>query len=99
VRHPAFLLRSRQCLAALAFGGVLLGAADAPRGQSAPSQDPQRPTFRLDANFVRVDIYPTADGRPVTDLAAADFEVLEDGVPQQIETFEFVRIAGSTPLE
>jgi VWFA-related protein len=99
VRHPAFLLRSRQCLAVLAFGGVLLSSADAPRGESAPSQDPQRPTFRLDANFVRVDIYPTADGRPVTDLAAADFEVLEDGVPQQIETFEYIRIAGSTPVE
>jgi VWFA-related protein len=78
-----------------------LGGAAAIEGQSpaSPSQDPQRPTFRLDANFVRVDIYPTTDGKPVTDLTAADFEVLEDGVAQQIETFERIDIAGHTPVE
>lgn len=52
--------------------------------------DPQ-PRFRGTANLVRVDAYVTADGVAVTDLAAADFEVLEDNVPQRIESFELVR--------
>ena len=62
-------------------------------GQSAttapPPQD-QRPTFRTEANYVRVDVYPTAGGAPVMDLRAEDFEVLEDGVPQSISAFEHV---------
>ena len=90
----------RRRLWAVALISALAGAV-ATEGQTpaAPPQEPQRPTFRLDANFVRVDIYPTADGKPVSDLIAADFEVLEDGVPQQIETFERVDIAGHTPVE
>ena len=90
----------RRRLWAVALVSALAGVA-AIEGQTpaAPPQEPQRPTFRLDANFVRVDIYPTADGKPVTDLTAADFEVLEDGVAQQIETFERVDIAGHTPVE
>ena len=90
----------RRRLWAIALVSALAGAA-AIEGQApaAPSRAPQRPTFRLDANFVRVDIYPTADGKPVSDLVAADFEVLEDGVPQQIETFERIEIAGHTPVE
>jgi len=90
----------RRRLWVIALVCALAGAA-AIEGQApaTPSQEPQRPTFRLDANFVRVDIYPTADGKPVTDLTAADFEVLEDGVPQQIETFERIEIPGHTPVE
>lgn len=63
---------------------------------SAP-QDPQRPTFRTGANLVRVDAYPSKDGRIVEGLTAGDFEVLEDGVPQKIESFQFVRYEQNTP--
>ena len=95
--HPSLPMRRR--LWAVALVSALAGAA-AIKGQTpAAPPPPQQPTFRLDANFVRVDVYPTADGKPVTDLAAADFEVLEDGVPQQIDTFERVEIAGHTPVE
>ncbi|HNV02428.1 MAG TPA: VWA domain-containing protein [Vicinamibacterales bacterium] len=48
--------------------------------------------FRAGANFVRVDVFASKDGAPVEDLEASDFEVLEDGVTQAIETFEHVRI-------
>ena len=97
MRLPSFRIRRRLWAVALVLTAT--GAA-VTKGQAPtpPPQDPQRPTFRLDANFVRVDIYPTADGTPVTDLTAADFEVLEDGVPQQIETFERVDLAGHTPV-
>jgi VWFA-related protein len=63
-----------------------------------PPRDPQQPTFRTEANFIRVDVFPTKDGKPVKDLAAGDFEVLEDGVAQKIETFEYVEVR-STPQE
>jgi VWFA-related protein len=65
-------------------------------GTAKPPQD-QRPTFKTQANFVRVDVYPTADGRPVMDLRAADFELLEDGVPQAIDSFEHVNISPAGP--
>jgi len=50
------------------------------------------PTFRTEANYVRVDVFPTKDGAPVLDLNAEDFEVVEDRAPQKIEQFEHVVI-------
>jgi len=64
-----------------------------------PAQNPPQPTFRTEANYVRVDAYPTKDGAPVADLAQADFEVLENGVSQTIEQFEHVVIRGSIPQD
>jgi len=46
-----------------------------------------------------VDVYPTRSGTPVTDLASADFEILEDKVPQRIEQFEHVVIRSAGPQE
>jgi VWFA-related protein len=63
----------------------------------AIAQDqPQRPTFRTEANYVRVDAYPTANGVPVGDLRQDEFEVLEDGTPQKIEQFEHIEIRANT---
>jgi VWFA-related protein len=60
----------------------------------------QPPTFRAGVNFVRVDAYPTKDGKPVADLAKDEFEVLEDGVPQAIASFEHISIRrGVAPSE
>ena len=39
-------------------------------------------------------MYPTSDGRPVTDLLQSDIEVLEDGAPQKIVQFEHISISG-----
>ena len=88
-------------LAAAGFASALagLGAAGILAAQSASSQDPSQPPpkFRVDANFVRVDVYPLRSGKPVLGLKAEDFEILEDGALQRIETFEHVvvRPAGS----
>src|SRR4029077_21108599 len=64
-------------------------------GQAPPPQ----PTFRTEANYVRVDVFPTRDEAPVTDLTQADFEVLEGGVPQKIEQFERVVVRGGIPQD
>lgn len=76
---------------------TLIATALALSAQSVPQKplDPQRPIFRGEANFVRVDVFPTREGVPVKDLVAADFEVLEDGVLQKVETFEFVQVRGN----
>jgi VWFA-related protein len=89
----------------LAVAAVLTVGAAAPGGRSAqvsqgvgqaapqgavPAAPPQRPAFRTATNYVRVDVYPTANGQLVPDLAQADFDILEDGVPQKIDTFERV---------
>jgi VWFA-related protein len=44
-----------------------------------------------------VDAYPTQDGKIVENLKPEDFEVLEDGTPQQIDSFDFVRFDTFTP--
>jgi len=64
----------------------------------APTPQPP-PTFRTEANYVRVDIYPTKDDAPVTDLTQGDFEVLESGAPQKIEQFEHVTIRAAGPQD
>jgi len=55
------------------------------------AQSPQL-VFRGGANLVTVDAYPRRDGRIVEGLTPPDFEVLEDGTPQTIDQFEFVRV-------
>ena len=73
----------------------------APQSPAAPTGKEQKPQaeFRAGVNLVRVDVHPTADGKPVTDLAQQDFEVLEDGVKQDIRTFEQIAIRSGGPTE
>ena len=55
--------------------------------QGAPAAQ-ERPPFRAGTTLVPVDVrVVNRDGRPVTDLSASDFTVLEDGVPQPIAHF------------
>lgn len=55
----------------------------------------ERPRFKSGANVVSVDVIvrERSSGRIVRDLKAADFEVREDGRPQEISTFTFQEIA------
>ncbi len=101
-------------LALVAFTATLWAAQSGgsaqqppPPQQTPPSQQqpqpqppqPQPPVFRTEANFVRVDVYPLKDGKPVQGLKLEDFEVLEDGVAQKIESFEHVVIRSAGPQE
>ena len=66
----------------------------------AQTPPPPQPTFRTEANYVRVDAYPTTgEGVPVTDLTQADFEILEGGAPQTIEQFERVVVRAAGPQD
>jgi VWFA-related protein len=69
------------------------------RTQTPAPPQPAQPTFRTEANYVRVDVYPTRDGAPVTDLRQEDFEIVEGGAPQKIEQFERVLIEGNLPQD
>jgi VWFA-related protein len=55
-------------------------------------QAQDQPTFRAGANFVHVDMYASVDGKNVEDLTRDEVEVLEDGVRQTVDTFEYVRV-------
>ncbi|MCX6553214.1 MAG: VWA domain-containing protein [Acidobacteria bacterium] len=79
---------------ALGLASMTPASAQQPASQT-PAQtasQEQRPIFRAGANFVRVDVFATKDGKPVADLTAGDFEVFEDNTIQKVETFERVNI-------
>jgi tetratricopeptide (TPR) repeat protein len=72
-------------------GVAAMPARRADAGAAAAGDSPQRPTFRAGVSGVIVDVSVFDGRRPVTGLTAADFEVLDDGVPQsatavQVET-------------
>jgi VWFA-related protein len=65
--------------------------ARAARQQSTTAYEDE--VVRITSNLVQVDVtVRDKDGRPVTDLRAEDFEVLEDGRPQQITNLSYVAL-------
>ncbi len=82
------------------FVSVLLAIALTPlpfrfaNGQQ-PSQQKPDEVVKVRTSEVRLDVLvKDKKGRSVKDLAADDFEVLEDGVSQKIESFRFVTREG-----
>ena len=76
----------------LAIGAGLSGQ------QQTPPQPPagRAPVFRRDVNVILVDVdVRDKDGAPVRGLQGSDFEIREDGKPQEVVTFAFEEI-GST---
>jgi VWFA-related protein len=57
---------------------------------------PQKPTFKSGTQVVEIDVRVfDKDGRFVTGLTRDDFEVVEDGAPQDLQTFFFVNDPGT----
>jgi len=79
--------------------GVAALLVGLPYAAAAPAaQPPQPPTFRTEASLVRVDVTVVDhDGEPVSTLAAEDFTVEEDGIPQTVQSFKFVSADGRPP--
>jgi len=82
--------------AALSAASLRADSASASEAQAPTAQTPadQPPvTFRVEVNYVEVDAFVTdAEGKPVNELTAADFEVFEDGKPQKVTAFSLVNI-------
>ena len=67
--------------------------------EPTPAQPPIRSTspLRIAVDLVQVDAVVTDNrGRHVTDLTAADFEILQDGKPQALSAFTYINSAAPT---
>ena len=84
------------------LAGAALDAGQAPQAQPPAAPPPQGPTFKVRVDYVEVDVVVTdRQGNLVRDLKKEDFQVLEDGKSQAINTFTFVDIPverGDRPL-
>jgi len=82
---------------ACAAASLLAAGQQNPAPNQTTASNQQQPVFRAGTNLVTVDAYPQRDGRIVTDLKPEDFEIFEDGKPQKVETFNFIRIEPTVP--
>jgi VWFA-related protein len=81
-------------VAASALG---VGSGRTQDAQQKPPEPEQQPTpvFRAKVDLVRVDVSVTdADGTAITGLESNDFTIREDGLPQIVQTVQFVRLDG-----
>ena len=81
----------------------LLAATLVLLGPGLLGQEPRQTpgvTFQVEVNYVDVDVVVTDEqGKFVTGLGRDDFEVVEDGKPQKIDTFSLVEIPMARPTE
>ena len=76
------------CVAVLSYGTAISGTGAA-----------QQPTFRSSVDLVTIDVVATtANGAPVANLKAEDFEIFEDGVAQKVQTFQFVDLSSTSAI-
>ncbi len=84
---------TRRSLAALLLAAIAVWPAAQPAAQG------QQPVFRSSRNIVSVDvIVRDRSGAVVKGLTAADFEIREDGRPQEILSFTFEQIADAPAI-
>jgi len=86
----------RAVLVACAWLAVASAAQAQPHDEaSEPGPAGDGPTFRTGVSTVRVDVTVSdRSHQPVADLTAEDFEVREDGIPQRVESVQFIRLNG-----
>ncbi|HEX5070693.1 MAG TPA: VWA domain-containing protein [Vicinamibacterales bacterium] len=90
-------------VAGVLAAGVLISAQTPPPAQTPPQTSPQQPQtaptpFKLATDLVRLDVSVlNKDRRPVRDLTAADFTILENGKPQPVAAFSAVDLPEEAP--
>lgn len=92
--------RNRTALVASVLAAVTL-AAGYPHAQAPPLAAPrdQRPQFKTAVRLTTVTVTVTdAEGRLVADLPREQFEVFEDGVPQEVTQFTKERVPVSVGI-
>ena len=83
--------------------GLVLATALAAAQQPPSPQEPTTPptpevTFKVEVNYVEEDVRVVdREGRFVRGLKREDFQVVEDGKPQKVETFGMVDIPNTRP--
>src|SRR6266850_6753378 len=86
---------ARTAARTLALAVALCTAGSHAQQAQPDQQQPAEPVFRTGINFVRVDVIVSdKSGTNVADLKQSDFEVTEDGKPQSIENFKFIKLDG-----
>jgi VWFA-related protein len=71
------------------------GAVLAQQTENPPAPVGEGPVVRISVEVIQVDaVVTTKDGRPVADLGASDFEILEDGRRQEITLCTYVPLEG-----
>jgi len=74
---------------------LMLALVITPRGRAQSPAPAVDPIFRSGTASVLVDVVvKDRHGAPVVDLTPLDFEVLENGVKQPLEKFEFIKSSG-----
>jgi Ca-activated chloride channel homolog len=76
------------CVLSAAAVAMAAGAG----GEAVPIQQEPAPIFRAGADAVTVDASVQRDRRPVVGLKAADFELLDNGVPQEITDVAYEKL-------
>jgi VWFA-related protein len=93
------MIRQSLVVASLLAVAAVAAAQDRPASPAptaSPSPTAQTPTFPSQIELVNVDVVVTdKKGVPVPDLSAADFTLLEDGVPQSVASFDAVKAAAA----
>ena len=85
-------MRGLRAGATLVVTSALMAASlDGQAPQTGPEQPP--PVFRASADVVSVDAAVQRDRRPVVGLKPADFELLDNGVTQEISEVSYERLA------
>ena len=69
----------------LVLGALLTSVAVGTAQQGTPGPSTSAP------NLVRTELFATLEGKPVTDLALDEVQVLEDGTPQTIDRLDLVQ--------
>jgi VWFA-related protein len=87
-------MRTRPLLGVCLFAALSVRpAAQQPAAGQPPQGDQPAVTFRVEINYVEVDAAVfDRQGKFVADLAKDDFQVLEEGQPQEVSTFALVNI-------
>ena len=100
---------SRRVLSGVVVALLLLTTASGQQQTRQPTSQPQTPTFRLQVEYVEVDVRVTdSKGDFVRDLTKGDFQIFEDGQSQTIAAFSLIDIpiepsrpsgSGAIPIE
>ena len=84
---------SRRVLSGVVVALLLLTTASGQQQTRQPVSQPQTPTFRLQVEYVEVDVRVTdSTGNLVRDLTKEDFQIFEDGQPQTVAAFSLMDI-------